>query len=147
VTGRAARHSPETASENLITARAECAVGRSGLHGFYGAIGFAILSCLLWGEAQGVLGRLQLTLAVIGRNSLMAFMSGYFVYFTVLVRLGLAYTPLWPAVFALSVTILVLAVLGWDRSGWNRHLTFRLPRSLAALLIRNAATDANRGGG
>ena len=102
----------------------------------YGGIGLAILAFLLWSEPWAVLPRLRSALEVLGRNSLLAFMTGYFVYFTALVVADMGYTPLWPALFVLTVAIVFLVALAWDRTGWNRHLTLKVPLAMQHVLAR-----------
>jgi uncharacterized membrane protein len=108
----------------------------------YGAIGLAMLALLLWSEPWRVLGPLRSVLEVLGRNSLMAFVAGYVMYFTVVVVADVGFTPLWPAGFLLTVVILVAATYAWDRTGWTRRLTLRVPSPLRRALARAAAVPS-----
>lgn len=104
----------------------------------YGAIGLAILSSLLYLEGRPELTRIRSALEMLGRNSLFVFLAQYFVYFSLFASAGLEYTPLWPTLFIASASILVAGTIAWDRTGWSRHLTLRVPERLTGVVARAA---------
>jgi predicted acyltransferase len=92
---------------------------------FYGGIGLLILAGFLWIEHSGIGGWYVRNLEIIGRNSLFVFVLQYFVYFTLLHEFHPGYTVLWPLIFLLSLLIIWVGAMVWDKRGWNRYL--RLP--------------------
>ena len=92
---------------------------------FYGSIGLLILAGFLWIEHSGIGGWYVRNLEIIGRNSLFVFVLQYFVYFTLLHEFHPGYTVLWPLIFLLSLLIIWVGAMVWDKRGWNRYL--RLP--------------------
>ena len=90
-------------------------------------LGAALLmvSTCLWLERvkPGVLA----PFALLGRNSLIVFVAQYFIFYSLIYSLHLAYTPLWPLIFAVSFLVLVPATLAWERVDGQRFLTVGYP--------------------
>jgi uncharacterized membrane protein YhhN len=65
------------------------------------------------------------------------------VYFTALVVADIGNTPLWPALFVVTVAIVVLVAHAWDRTGWNRRLTLKVPLAMQRALARVSGLRPN----
>jgi uncharacterized membrane protein len=102
--------------------------------GFFGGAGIVLLAAILELDRRGAFPRVMNKLRQLGRASLFAFIAQYVVYVAILGRLHLPYTRLWPALFVLSIIVLVQGAAAWDRHDGNRFLTVGLP----SLLRRNA---------
>jgi hypothetical protein len=100
---------------------------------FYGAVAaLGVAGALLWGERVDVSARWSQPawdlLALLGRNSLLAFVLQFYVYYTA-VHL-LPKPPLWtaPLYFVLTVALLLGAIAACDRLHLNRFFTVGFAR-------------------
>jgi hypothetical protein len=97
------------------------------------AVGFFVLAGAAWIEGRGLFPRVLSVLALLGRTSLVVFVSQYFVYYVAFFLLRLPMSPLWPLYFAVSVLINVGCAWLWDEKLGNNYLTVGLPRLVEAL--------------
>jgi len=82
--------------------------------------------------------------ARVGRCSLAVYVAQTFLYYKVVPLLHLAYTPLWPAVFAVTLLPLYLFAWIWDTHDLNRILTVGLYRRLSRIEISAGLTVPRR---
>jgi uncharacterized membrane protein len=92
----------------------------------YGGAGLALLACLAEAGRRGRLETLRGIAALVGRNSLAAFVAQYFVYYTGIVLVGPTPSPWWPVWLLASSALILAAVWRWDRAGGNRWITVGL---------------------
>jgi uncharacterized membrane protein len=107
---------------------------------FYCGAGLVLLALAFEAERRGLLSRWRAVAAVLGRNSLFAFVAQYFVYYplAMLVRPARsAASPLW---FGASLALVVGAAALWERAGGYRWITVGLKprRSSAGAAARGA---------
>jgi hypothetical protein len=110
---------------------------------FFGGVGVVMLAVILEVDRRGMFPWGMNQLRHVGRASLFAFISEYALYRTFLARIDLPYTPWWPALFVLSVIVLMWASREWDRRGANRFLTVGI-KALAARRIGRRLAVAQR---
>jgi hypothetical protein len=81
----------------------------------------------LWLGAASPDGPAIRGLALLGRNSLIAFVAQYALYYSAMTVWQIPYSSLWPLVFATSTALLVGFVAFWERLGGVRLLTIGYP--------------------
>jgi uncharacterized membrane protein len=111
--------------------------------GFYTGLGLLMIRGLLAADEHPTLHRWLRIPSALGRASLVAFIAQAFVYFTVLRWWDPAYSPLWPLVLIVSLTIVLGIGLLWERLGSNDALTVGY-RFMPLLTRRVAASPATR---
>ena len=94
--------------------------------GFFGGAGLLLLAAILELDRRGEFPRVMNELRRVGRASLFAFIAQYALYVSLMGRLRLSYTPLWPLLFLFSLIILARGAAAWDRHDGNRFLTVGL---------------------
>jgi hypothetical protein len=106
---------------------------------FFTGVGLAMLAAFIELERREAFPWLREAAALVGRNSLAAFLAQYFVYCTGMVLLRPPVGRAWPLWMIGSAVPVVLVALAWDRIGGNRFFTVGLrPR-------RPGAPAAGRG--
>ena len=116
------------------------------------AAGWGILAASAWFEEIGGIPVIFPSLALLGRSSLVVFVSQYLVYYVGFFLLRLPMSPLWPLYFAGSVLINLGVAWLWDTYAGNQYLTVGLTRlvasrraRLAAFGVANAPTQTGTG--
>ena len=91
--------------------------------GFFGGAGIILLAFMLEVDRRGAFPRAMDQLRQMGRASLFTYVAQYALYVSLLGRLRLSYTPLWPVLFVFSLIILSRGAAAWDRNHGNNLLT------------------------
>ena len=78
-----------------------------------------MMCVLLAQDARSDSRRLLVVPAAMRRASLAVFIAQYYLYFTVLTRWSLAYSPAWPLLLLASIGIVMGFALLWSRVGRN----------------------------
>jgi hypothetical protein len=94
---------------------------------FYAGLGLCVVAVCLWLSRLGLLHAPVGLLALVGRNSLVAFVLQYFVYYVAVFLLRLPYTPFWPALFAAGFALVIAGSGAWERWFGPRWLTVGYP--------------------
>jgi uncharacterized membrane protein len=94
---------------------------------FYLGMAVFLVTACLWLDRVRPGAAILGVFALLGRNSLAVFVMQYFVYYSLLYSLHLAYTPLWPLLFAVTFLALVLFAAFWERTDGQRMLTVGYP--------------------
>jgi hypothetical protein len=118
----------------------------------WASAGWVILAASAWFEEIGGIPVIFPSLALLGRSSLVVFVSQYLVYYVGFFLLRLPMSPLWPLYFAGSVLINLGVAWLWDTYAGNQYLTVGLTRlvasrraRLAAFGVANAPTQTGTG--
>jgi uncharacterized membrane protein len=99
---------------------------------FFGSITFALLFMFFKFGNHNPLKIYIRYASMLGRNSFMIFVIQYYIYYTILFKLKLSYSLLWPLYFFITLTIISLAIYFWDRNGLNRLIGIRwIAKSIA----------------
>jgi uncharacterized membrane protein len=91
--------------------------------GFFGGAGLLLLAVVFEIDRRGKMAIVMRTLRAMGRASLLIFTVQYALYRSVLPRLHLPYSPLWPLPFALSIILLAWLATIWGNHDGNRFLS------------------------
>jgi hypothetical protein len=91
--------------------------------GFFGGAGLLLLAIVFEIDRREKMAAVMQTLRAVGRASLLIFTVQYALYRSVLPRLHLPYTPLWPLAFALSILVLAWLATIWGNHDGNRFLS------------------------
>ena len=86
-------------------------------------------------------------LSLLGRNSLLVFLVGFYLYFLAFHFMSFPLMHLWPLYFALSIGFITLCALQWEIGGYNRWfnvLDWRLRTQQSAtaprpIMVRDSA--------
>lgn len=90
---------------------------------FYGGWACLVLVTCFLLERSGRFARALGFVTILGQISLFVFVLQDFVYVGLLTLLRLPLTSLWPVFFLLSVGLIAVIALAWNRMGWNRFIT------------------------
>ncbi len=93
---------------------------------FFGGAGLVMLAAIFEFDRRVKSSFILDEVRRLGRSSLFIFIVQYALYRTLLPKLGLPYTPLWPVIFLVSVAALAQLAVVWDRNSANRFLTVGL---------------------
>jgi len=98
---------------------------------FYGALGLFLIAAFMRLADGEYAPRLMTAAASLGKTSFAVFVAQFYVYFTVLpfVRHHLPWSMPWGVWLPLSVLVILLPALEWQRRGFNRFLTVGYLRS------------------
>jgi len=106
----------------------------------YAGAGLLLVSGVLEAGRRGIQTAVLNQLRQIGQASLFTYIAEFYLYGVLIRRLRLAYTPLWPLLFFISVAVVLAVAVAWNSMEGNRFLTV----GLAPFLERNARRRAIR---
>ncbi len=105
--------------------------------GFFGGAGILMLTTIFEIDRREKFPAAVEALRKIGRASLFVFTIQYGLYRSILPRLGLPYTPLWPVLFLVTVILLAKLAAVWDKHHGNRFLTVGITSHWRRHLMRD----------
>ena len=102
---------------------------------FFGGLGLVITGGLLTSAAALQRTLFVRALALLGRNSLWAYLAQNFVYFVLLYMLALPYHPAWPLLLLGSIGVVFALAWVWEIIDGNRYVTVGYPALQHALRV------------
>lgn len=111
---------------------------------FFGGAGMLLVVTILEAARRDFLPSVRGPLRQIGLASLFVYLLQFYVYVVVIRSLRLPYSPMWPALFALTIVFLTLAASAWNRHEGNRYLTVGIGPFIDWRARRTATGDARR---